>query len=150
MPVENTAENLLNYTLNKSNMSLLKILTGIGAWFKKVFIDHTQSAASVAVTITEYAKTFLNSGIAGLLENLADSVTGTQLPTEAATAVNNAIPKILAVELSIEGLPDNPQPADILAFEQRVLAAFNVTGDNSKLYTELAACRYASALFKLR
>jgi hypothetical protein len=123
-------------------MSILSPLISIWTWFKKNVIDHAKDAAKVAVTITETVKTLLNNPLTGFLLNLADGITHTQLPTEVATFVNNQIPKILAVELAIEGLPDNPTEVDILAFEQRVLTAFSVHDDKSKLYTVLAAQIY--------
>lgn len=118
-----------------------KIISAI-SWLAKVFVSHIISAAPVAVTITEGIKAILANPITGMLENIADLVTGTSIPTVVAADINALIPKIMAVELSVEGLPDNPTPAQILAFEQAVLAAFNVTSNNSKLYTELGAQIY--------
>lgn len=123
-------------------MSLISDITDAFSWLKKTFIDHIQSAAQVSVTVTETIKTLLANPITGFLENLADAVTGTQVPTNIANAIVGIIPKILAVELGIEGLPANATPAQILAFEQAVMTAFNVTSNNSKLYTEIAARVY--------
>lgn len=120
-------------------MSLFSPLLNVFGWFKRTFIDHIKSTAIVAVTITETLKTLLNNPVTGFLLNLADGITHTSLPTDVAGVVNNAIPKILAVELSIEGLPDNPTPDQILAFENSVLKAFNINNDNSKLYTTFGA-----------
>ncbi|MGZ3999153.1 MAG: hypothetical protein ACXVIY_00920 [Mucilaginibacter sp.] len=120
-------------------MSLLSPVLSVWNWFKKKFIDHAQSADTVAVTITNMAKTLLNNPVTGFLANIADAVFHTQLPTEVIAVVNGAIPKVLAIELSIEGLPANPTDADILAFEQRILNAFDVKADNSELYTKLGA-----------
>lgn len=123
-------------------MSIISALTSAWSWFKKVFVSHTQSAGSVAVVVTETIKTLLANPLTGFLENVADAVTGTQVPTEIAAEINLTIPKVLAFELGIEGLPDNPIPAQILAFENSILSAFNVTNNNSKLYTELASQVY--------
>lgn len=123
-------------------MSLITLLVGAWSWFKKTFVDHIQSAATVAVTVAETVKSLLASKEASILENVADAVTGTQVPTAIANDINAAIPKILAVELGIEGLPDNATPEQIAAFEQAILGAFNITNNNSKLYTELAAQTY--------
>lgn len=124
-------------------MSLISVLTSVGKWFGKVFVSHAQSADSVAVYITEMVKTILANPISGFLLNLADGVTHTNLPTDIANTISNTvIPKALAVELGIQGLPDNPTPAQILAFEQNIMTAFNVTSDNSKLYTVLGAQIY--------
>lgn len=123
-------------------MSLIKPLISAFAWLKSKFIDHIKSTAVVAVTMTETIKALLANPAAGFLENVADGVTHTQLPTEIATAVNNEIPKILAIELGVEGLPENPTADQILTFEQAILKAFNVNSDNSKLYTTLGAQIY--------
>lgn len=123
-------------------MSLISVVTSAWSWFKKNFIDHIQSSAHVAVTITEAIKAILANPITGTLENIADAVTGTQIPTALANVINGAIPKILAVELSIEGLPANATPDQILAFEQAILKAFSVSSNNSKLYTVLSAQIY--------
>lgn len=123
-------------------MGFLSPLLGVFSWFKRTFIDHLKSTASVAVTITEAVKVILASPGAVFLENLADTILHTQLPTQVANVLNSAIPKILVFELGIEGLPDNPTEQDVLAFEQSILKAFNVSSDNSKLYTTLAAQIY--------
>lgn len=123
-------------------MSLLHPIISAWSWFKKIFVSHTESAASVAVVITESIKAILSNPIANVFENIADVVTHTTLPTNIATIINNVIPKILAVELAIEGLPDNPTEDQILAFEQSILKSFDVTSNNSKLYTVLSAQVY--------
>lgn len=123
-------------------MSIFSPFISAWNWFKKTFVDHTQSAASVAFVVTQTVKTLLANPVANFLENIADTVTGTQIATNAANAINALIPKVMALELGIEGLPDNPTQADILAFEQRIMSAFNVTDNNSKLYTVLAAQIY--------
>lgn len=120
-------------------MAFFTPLVNAWTWFKKVFVSYSQSAASVAVVITETVKTFLNNPIAGFFENIIDSVTHTEIAATVATTVNAGINKVLTVELAIEGLPDNPTTADIAAYEQRILAAFGVHPDKSKLYTLLAA-----------
>lgn len=130
-------------------MSILNPLISAWSWFKKVFVSHTSSAASIAVTITETVKALLSNPITKLFENVADAITHTQLPTEIANTINSVIPKILAVELGIQGLPDNPTEADILAFEQAVLNAFSISSDNSKLYTTLGAQIYGIIKSKL-
>lgn len=123
-------------------MSLFSGISQAFNWLTKVFVSHTVSAAPVAVTITEYIKTLLANPVTNTLENIADAVTGTQVPTAIANDINAIIPKILAVELGIEGLPANATPTQILGFEQAILSSFNVTGNNSKLYTELGSQIY--------
>lgn len=121
---------------------MFKKIISAFVWLASNFVSHVKSAAPVAVTITEGLKAILANPVTGFLVNMADLVTGTTIPLAVANTINGIIPKILSVELSIEGLPDNPTPADLLAFEQRILAAFNVTSNNSKLYTELGAQIY--------
>lgn len=111
-------------------------------WLFGVIAKGAKAEAPIAVTITEAVKTILANPAAGFLENIIDSVTGTSIAVDAANAVNAIIPKILAAELAIEGLPDSPTDSDILAFEQRVLAAFNIKSNNSRLYTTLGAQIY--------
>lgn len=123
-------------------MSIFSPLIQAWTWFTKVVVDHIKSTAQIAVVITETVKAILDNPIASFLENIADGITHTNLPTEIANAVNAEIPKILAIELGIQGLPDNPTPDQILAFENSVLTAFGVTSDKSKLYTTLAAQIY--------
>lgn len=118
-----------------------KIISAI-QWLGRVFVSHAVSAAPVAVTITEGIKAILANPVSLTLENMFDLVTGTNIAVNVAATVNAIIPKILAVELGIEGLADNATPEQILAFEQSVLAAFNVTSNNSKLYTMLGAQIY--------
>lgn len=123
-------------------MSILSPIISVFNWFKKTFIDHTKSAASVAVTITEAIKTLLSNPIAHFLEEVVDSVTHTTIASNIAALINAAIPKILAIELGIEGLPDNPTPEQILAFENQILQAFSVAPGKDRLYTTLAAQIY--------
>lgn len=120
----------------------MSIFTKIGAWISKVFNDALRDADQIAIVTTEAVKTALVNGVAGFIAEVLDGLTKSQVPTEIVTLVQNSIDKILAVELAIQGLPANPTEADILAFEQSVLKAFNVTSDKSKLYTTLAAQIY--------
>lgn len=120
-------------------MSFLSSIIHPFVWLYKQVAKGVKASAPAAIVITEAIKTILANPATGFLENIIDAVTGTTIAVDAANQVTAIIPKILAAELSIEGLPDNPTQADILAFEQRVLAAFNVTSDNSRLYTVLSA-----------
>lgn len=123
-------------------MSLFSDILKPFKWLAGIFVSHAISAAPVAITITEAIKAILANPITGFLENVADAITGTQVPTTIANAINGIIPKILAIELSIQGLPANATADQILAFEQAILKAFSVTSNNSKLYTEIAAQVY--------
>lgn len=111
-------------------------------WLYKQIAAGVKTEAPIAVTITEAIKTILANPVTSLLENIFDAVTGTTIAVDAANQITTLIPKVLAAELAIEGLAANPTQADVLAFEQRVLAAFNVKSDNSRLYTVLGAQIY--------
>lgn len=120
----------------------MSIFTKIGAFLKKVFTTILQDADQVAIAVTEGVKTALVSGTLGFIAEILDGLVKSNVPTEIITLIQNNIDKILATELAIQGLPASPTQADILAFEQRVLAAFGVTSAKSKLYTTLAAQIY--------
>lgn len=130
-------------------MSIISDITRAWAWLKKEVTAVAIPADKVAVTITEAIKTLLANPVANTLENIADAVTGTQVPTEVANEINAVIPKILAVELAIEGLPEIATPAGVLAFEQAILGTFNVSSNNSKLYTELSSQIYGIVQSKI-
>lgn len=131
----------------------MSIFTKAGAWLGKAaktvgtdiadavkFVE--VSGDKIAMAVTEGVKTALVDGTLGFIAEVLDGLTKSNIPTEIVTLIQNNIDKVLAVELAIEGLPVNPQASDILAFEQRVLAAFQVTSPGSKLYTTLAAQIY--------
>jgi hypothetical protein len=130
-------------------MSILSPIISAWTWFKKTVIDHTKDAAKIAVVITETVKALLSNPVTGFLLNLADGITHTQLPSQISLAVSNEIPKILAIELSIESIPDNPTEGQVLAFETQVLKAFSVNDNASKLYTTLSAQIYTIIKSKL-
>jgi len=117
-------------------------LSNIWNWFKKNFLTAVESADAVAITVTEEAKTLLANGTGDFVAGLIDSVTKTGIAEEVVTILKKEIPNILAVELAIQGLPANPTPEQVLAFEQSILSAFGVLNNKSKLYTTLAAQVY--------
>ena len=120
----------------------MSIFTNIWNWLKKAFTYIEKDADKVAITLTEGLKTAMQSGVVGFIATALDGLTKSNVPSEIVTFLSANINKVLAVELAIQGIPDNPTQADILAFEQAVLKAFNVTSDKSKLYTTLAAQIY--------
>lgn len=115
---------------------------GIWSAIKKFFGGGFKEIDKIAIAVTEGVKTALVDGVADFVAQILDSLTKSNVPEEIVTLLKNNIYKVLAVELAIQGIPDNPSQADILAFEQTVLKAFNVNSDNSKLYTTLAAQIY--------
>lgn len=120
----------------------MSIFTKVWDWLKKAFTYIEKDADKVAITLTEGLKDAMQSGVVGFIAAALDGLTKSHVPTEIVTFLSNNIDKVLATELAIQGIPDNPTQDDILAFEQAVLKAFNVTSDKSRLYTTLAAQTY--------
>lgn len=123
----------------------MSIFTKIGAWLSKAFKTLKTDGAKVAVAITEGLQDGIKSGV---LTAVADLIGGIfpnvkNLPAEIVADLQKYLPKILATELAIEGLPDNPTDKDFTEFETRVMTAFGVTDDTSKLWSTLAAQVYS-------
>jgi hypothetical protein len=116
-----------------------KAASSVGKWLATAFKDITQDAAPVAVSIIEELQTLFKTGTTGFIASILDSLVKSQLPTEIINAVGAALPKLLAGALALEGLATNPTDAQIEAFEQAVLSAFNVTPDKSQLYSTVGA-----------
>lgn len=116
-----------------------KAAQSVGKWLAKAFTDIVKDAAPIAVSIIEELQTLWKGEIPGFLASLLDTLVKSQLPTEIVTAIGNALPTLLADALALEGLATNPTDAQIIAFEQAVLAAFKVTPAKSQLYSTLGA-----------
>lgn len=112
------------------------------AWLGKVFKNVIHSAGPVAVTITEAVKAALTSQATGFLAKLFDDLSGSHIAEDVLKVATPWITKLLAAELAVTHLPDNPTEDDILDFEQRVLTAFNVYDNKSKLYSVFGAQIY--------
>lgn len=93
-------------------MSLGSIFKSIGNWFAKAWKNIKQSAAPLAVTITQGIKLALDSG---LVKVITDLIPG-NLDNEIVAFLQTAIPKALAIELALEGVPDNATPEQIQEF----------------------------------
>lgn len=120
----------------------------VGKWLSKEFKSVEVDGDKIAIAITEGIQSALKSGVVTEVADVIEAVfPGVKnLPTEIVAGLNVLIPKILASELALQGLPANATPQDVLDFEQKVLAAFNVVSDKSKLYTTLAAQVYGLLL----
>lgn len=116
-----------------------KAASSVGKWLAKAFTDIVKDAAPVAVSIIEELQTLWKSGTPGFLASLLDTLVKSQIPTEIVTVIGNALPGLLSDGLALEGLATNPTDAQILAFEQAVLAAFKVDPEKSQLYSTLGA-----------
>ena len=93
-------------------MSLKSILHDIGSWFSKAFNTVKDDVAPLAVTITESIKMVLDTG---LVKAITDLIPGT-LDDKIVAFLQDAIPKALAIELGLEGLPDNATEEQITAW----------------------------------
>ncbi len=109
---------------------------------KKFFNGELRKADDIAIVVTEGIKTALSSGAAGFLATVIDSLAKSNVAEDVLKLIKTYLPKVLATELALKGLPENPTEDDILAFEQDILQAFGVTSNSSKLYTTLAAQVY--------
>lgn len=112
------------------------------SWFKNIFKNIIKHADAVAITVTEEIKAALNSGVAGFLASLVDQMTKSHIAENIVDFLKKNITKVLAAELAVQGLPDNPTEDDILRFENEILMAFGKIDNKSKLYTTLAAQIY--------
>ena len=88
----------------------------IWKWIAGIFTSVKNDAAKIAVSITEGVQTVLKTGILKPVAELIDASLHTHLGEDALALLDANINKILAVELAIVGLPDNPTPDDITAF----------------------------------
>jgi hypothetical protein len=114
----------------------------VWAWIKKAFTTVVKDLAPVAVTATELLKSAIDSGAANFLVKILDDLTHSHIPDDVVAVLNKALPKILAVELAITQLPDTPSEDDILAFEAKVMLAWGLYDNKSRLYSTLAAQIY--------
>ena len=123
-------------------MNVLQRLGSVWAWLKNGFESLETSGVSVAIAITENIKAGLSSNVVGFLSTAFDQLFHTKVAENVITTLKLEIPKLLAVELAVQGLGVNPTEDDFLAFENRILAAFKVSPDTSKHYTVIAAQIY--------
>ncbi len=122
--------------------SILKSIFGANGFFDRFFTHVVRDADIVAISVTEAIKSALDTGAAGFVAGVIDSLFKTHVAEDVLTILKKYIPKVLAAELAVQGLPDDPTEADVLEFENRILAAFSVHDEKSKLYTVLAAQIY--------
>lgn len=139
---------LLNQLRRKQNrnhkIQYMSIFTNIWDWVKKVFKHIKTDGDKIAIAITEDIKGALDSGVVGGLAKVVSAVFPSvgNLPAEVVTKLQDLIPKVLASELALQGIPDNATAAQILEFEDKILDAFKVSDQKSKLYSVLAAQIY--------
>ena len=101
---------------------------------------NADDAAPVAISITQGIKLALDSG---LVKVITDLIPG-NLDNEIVGFLQTAIPKALAIELALEGIPDNATPEQIQEFI--LLVEKSVGGKNwqeqSAFWTKLAVNIY--------
>src|SRR5215831_8064266 len=102
----------------------MSIFQKIGAWLKKTFKYIETDGAKIAVAITEHVKDALNNSVTGFIATTVDNLLHVHVAEDVVKFLNQNIWKLLAAELALEGLPDNPTEQDILNFEQQIIAAF--------------------------
>jgi hypothetical protein len=116
-----------------------KAASSVGTWFSKAFKNITTGAAPLAVSVIEELQTLWKSGTPTFIADILDTLVKSELPSDIVTLIGNELPKILASALALEGLATNPTDAQVAAFSQSVLAAFNITSDKSQLYSTVGA-----------
>lgn len=117
----------------------MSIFTKIWAFIKKIGQWTVSHAAPTVVAVVEELQTLWKSGTIGFIASVLDSLTKSGVPTAVVNSVGKELPNILAAALAIEGLPTDPTDAQLADFEQRVLAAFGIHDNKSKLYTVVGA-----------
>jgi len=124
------------------------IIKNIEDWFSKEFKNFQSQTDKIAVIITQDVQAALDSGIADGVASVVSVVFPSvkNIPEEVVTELKVVIPKLLAVELAIEGIPANATQDDITKFANAVMAAFKINNNKSKLYTTLAAQIYGILL----
>lgn len=113
----------------------------IWSWLGRLFHGLKTDVAKVAVAITEGVQSALKSGVLPVIADVIDITFHTHLGEDIVKQLNTFVPKILAVELGLEGLPDNPTTEEITAFADKVSTAISgkdLTG-KSKVWTTLSA-----------
>jgi hypothetical protein len=110
-------------------------------WFTKLFKTVKDDADKLAIAFTEEVKDFITTPLAGGLAVLIDTTFKTHLAEEGLAFLKKNIYKILALELGLQALSDDPTEQEILDFENAVIKT--VTGldafGKSKLWSTFAA-----------
>lgn len=114
----------------------------IWKWLQKVFTSLENDVDKFAISVTEHIKDNLDNGAIGFILDFVDKEFNTHIAPEVVGLLKNVIPKVLAAELAIQGLPINPTEQDILDFENKVLDAFGLHSQKDKMYTVLASQIY--------
>src|ERR1051326_5769916 len=127
--------------------SLHDVWKWIRGWrLDKAFKSAKDFVDNVAIGVTQAVKTALDSPAAQVISETIDEALKTHLAEDALAALKIAAMQALAVELAIQGLPNNPTGDDIQKFNEEVYKA--ITGKDpqaqSKVWTTFAAQLYVS------
>lgn len=117
----------------------MSIFTKFWALLKKIGQWTVSHAAPTIVSVIQELQTLWKSGAVGFIASVLDNLTKSGVPTEVVASIGKEMPNILAAALAIEGLPTDPTDAQLADFEQRVLAAFGIHDNKSKVYTVVGA-----------
>jgi hypothetical protein len=100
--------------------------------------------APIVVAITGGINTALESGLLGSIASVIESILPGlgHVPETLVEELKKHMPAIIAANLGIIGLPDNPTIDQVKDFEQKVMDAFSIHSDSSKFYTNFAADMY--------
>jgi len=112
--------------------------------FKAIKTDGVRIAVGITEGIQAALKTGIVEDIAKIIEGIFPNVKN--IPTDLVDDLQVLVPKILAAELEVQGLPADATDEQVAKFTSDVLTAFNVKDDKSKLYSTLAGS--LSKLFK--
>lgn len=120
----------------------LDIIGWIHGWKLSQWFSHFKANADkVAIAVTQAVKTALEGQVAQSISAVLDEIFKTHIAEDVLAVLKVAALKTLAIELAIQGIPDNPSGDDILNFEKQVWEA--ITGkspqDKAKLWTTFAA-----------
>lgn len=123
----------------------LDVIKWIKGWrLDKAFHSFKEHADKIAISITEAVKTVLDGKVVSAIAEVIDHALGAHVAEDVLKVLNSATLKALAVELAIQGLPDNPNEEEGKIFEDTVVKA--ITGldpkGRSKFLTTFAAQVY--------
>lgn len=123
----------------------------IKEWLKKFWGGVKLGAGRTAITLTEEIQKGLKSGTIKNVAQIVQTVlpvTGV-IPEKIVESLEKIIPKVLAVQLVLKDLPDEPTIDDLQKFSDSIFQAFGAMENKSKLWTTMAAEIYESIQFHL-
>lgn len=125
-------------------MAKVNVFKKVSLFFKKAISKVKEFSGKFAVEATEELQKALKNGTADALAQIISATfpKAKDLPQKVVAELKIIVPKVLAAELALKELPENPTEKDIKKFADAVLKAFNVENNNSKLWTTFGAQIY--------